>query len=574
MFRFGKQGQQQDANKKDEGVVSTISSSTYLISEEQLQQALIKQKTNKKTLVEILVEMNLLSQQDLATISNLKVYAIPSVKLSSDLFIKEVLNLVPKYFCLEQKLIPLRYNNNILTVVIADPMNVNAIERLRDMVRGDVKIVHAEENEVIDYINQLYPEKADENTEEVLMTVKEIGETVEEEEEAETVRADSGPVVRLVDTTLRQAMERGASDIHWEPYTKESVVRFRVDGHLVDHLRLPRHIHSSVISRIKILAGMDIAETRRPQDGRCQVATGGRKADLRISTVRAMHGEKVVIRILNKGASVPELEQSGLSQYNYDLLMDIIRRPQGMVLVTGPTGSGKTTTLYSLLHKIMNLEKNILTIEDPIEYQLMRVNQIPVQQKAGVTFATVLRTVLRQDPDVIMVGEIRDLETAEIAIQAALTGHLVLSTLHTNDAPGAITRLIDIGVKPFLVAHAITGVIAQRLIRRVCAECREEYEPTTEEKLIAARMQIELPNKIYKGAGCVHCAGLGFKGRTAVHEILKMTYRLSRQVLSNSGLADIQEFALEEGMVTLLEDAMQKVALGTTTFQEAIEVAG
>lgn len=572
MFRFGKQAAAKEEIDHDN--VAAISSSTYLISEEQLQQALIKQKANKKTLVEILVEMNLLSQQDLATISNLKVYAIPSIKLTNDLFIKEVLNLVPKYFCLEQKLIPLRYTNNVLTIVIADPMNVNAVERLRDMVRGEVKIVHAEENEIMEYIGQLYPEKGDEQTEEVLMTVKEIGEVVDEEEKDEGVKIDSGPVVRLVDTTLRQAIERGASDIHWEPYQKESVVRFRIDGHLVDHLRLPRHIHSSVISRVKILAGMDIAETRRPQDGRCQVSTGGRKADLRISTVRAMHGEKVVIRILNKGSNVPEIEQSGLTQYNYDLLLDIIRKPQGMLLVTGPTGSGKTTTLYSILNKIMNLEKNILTIEDPVEYQLMRVNQIPVHIKAGVTFATVLRTVLRQDPDVIMVGEIRDLETAEIAIQAAMTGHLVLSTLHTNDAPGALTRLIDLGVKPFLVAHAVTGVVAQRLVRRICEECKEEYEPTTDEKIIAARMQIELPSKLYNGKGCVNCAGLGYKGRTAVHEVLKVSYRLSRQLLSNSNLADVQEFAIEDGMVPLFQDALQKVALGITTFQETIEVIG
>lgn len=572
MFRFGKQ---QQSSVKEESHIDSVSSSTYLISEEQLQQALIRQKTNKKSLVEILVEMNLLSQQDLATIANLKVYAIPSIRLSNDLFIKEVLNLVPKYFCLEQKLIPIRYTNNVLTVVIADPMNVNAVERLRDMVRGEVKIVHAEENEIVEFIDQLYPEQGEDNsTEEVLLTVKEIKDVMEEEEQDESVKADAGPVVRLVDTTLRQAIERGASDVHWEPYPKESVVRFRVDGHLIDHLRLPKHIHTSVISRIKILAGMDIAENRRPQDGRCQVSSAGKKVDLRISTVRTLHGEKVVMRLLNKSANVPELEQSGLTQYNYDLLLDVIRRPQGMLLVTGPTGSGKTTTLYSILTKIMTVEKNIITVEDPIEYQLMRVNQIPVHIKAGVTFATILRTVLRQDPDIIMLGEIRDLETSEIAIQAALTGHLVLSTLHTNDAPGALTRLLDLGVKPFLVAHAVTGIVAQRLVRKICGDCREEYEPTTEEKILAARMQINLPEKLHRGKGCAHCAGIGYKGRIAVHEVLKITYRISRQLLGTSNLADIQELALEEGMVPLLEDAMQKVALGTTTFQEAIEIVG
>lgn len=560
-------------SEQSQGARST-GSNTYLIGEEQLQQALLRQKNSKKSLVETLLEMQIISQEEMTKISNLRVYAIPSIKLSMEIFSKEVLDLIPRYFCLEHTVLPLHYRNNIFSVAIADPMNVPAIERLRDMVRGEIKVYHAEADEIKEYIGKLYPEKEEGKTEEMLLTVKEISDTIEDtqdEEQTGTIAPDAGPVVRLVDSTLRQAMERGASDVHWEAHPKESVVRFRVDGHLSDFLRFPKQIHNAVVSRIKILAGMDISETRRPQDGRCFISTGGKKADLRISTVHSLFGEKVVIRILDKSSEIVAMEKSGMSQYNYDLLLDVTNHAQGMILATGPTGSGKTTLLYAILQKIMSLEKNVVTIEDPIEYQLPRINQIPVLRKAGVSFANILRTVLRQDPDIIMVGEIRDLETAEIAIQAAQTGHLVLATLHTNDAPGAVTRLIDLGVKPFLVATAVTGVIAQRLVRQICSECRESYEPTSEERVLAVRRQIELPKILYRGKGCARCAGTGYKGRIGLHEVLKVTYRVQHQIMAGtSGMGDVNETCLEEGMIPLLQDAMQKVASGITTFQEVI----
>lgn len=553
-------------------------SNTLLISEEQLQQALIKQRNSKQTLVEILTEMNLLSQYDIANIANLKVYAVPSIRLAFDLFYKDVLELIPKYFCLENKLLPLRYMDHCLTVVMADPMNVQAVERLRDMVRGDVKVVHAEEKEILDLIDKLYPEKEEEGkAEEVLLTVKEISDSVETEpeEQEDAVQRNAGPVVRLVDATLKQALDRGASDIHIEPYPKESIIRFRVDGHLVDHLRLPRRIHHPVVSRIKILGGMDIAETRRPQDGRCQVSAQGKHADLRIATIRTLHGEKVTIRILNKAATLLDLETLGFTQYNYDLIMDLLRIPQGIVLATGPTGSGKTSTLYAALSKILTPERNIVTIEDPVEYQLARVNQIQVHSKAGVTFASILRNVLRQDPDVIMVGEIRDLETAEIAIHAAQTGHLVLSTLHTNDAPSALTRLIDLGVKAFLVGGTVTGVIAQRLVRRICADCIQEYAPTTDEKITAVRKQIQLPEKLYKGEGCISCGGMGYKGRTVISEVLRVSPRIARQLLmGGSSLVEVEEIAVEDGMVPMWRDALDKCFQGITTLAEAVGAVG
>lgn len=544
----------------------------HLIDEEQLQEALLRQKSSKKSLLETLSDMRLVSVQDRATMSSLKVYAIPSIQLHESMFNAEVLDLVPKYLCLQHHLIPLRWADGTLTIAIADPINVEAIERVREAVGAPIRAVHADAEAIIDLLEKLRPDDEQGQTADVLVTVQEVDE---DDDESALMRIDGGPVVRMVERILRQALQDGASDVHWEVHGGESLVRFRVDGHLRDVERFPRLIHPAVVSRIKILAGLDIAETRRPQDGRCRTTSHGARADLRISTVRTLHGEKVVIRVLNKSAQPLDLDRCGLSAHNRALIDEALALPQGMILVTGPTGSGKTTTLYAMLNQVRSTELNLVTIEDPVEYELARVNQIQVAPRAGVTFATVLRTVLRQDPDVVMVGEIRDEETAEIATNAALTGHLVLSSLHTNDARGALTRLLDLGLKPFLVSEAVTAVVAQRLVRRLCS-CKVEGK--VDQNLVASlrrrahRDDLDFPATMFEPGGCESCGGTGYKGRLAVHEALRVTPRVCRMLLREGETGSSLSGAHHRQ--TLLTDALEKVGQGLTTMDEVVTVVG
>ena len=416
-------------------------------------------------------------------------------------------------------------------------------------------------------------------------TVKDIAETdfggmeieddIEEEIALDKLKelVDEAPIVRVVNLIISQAINDKASDIHIEPEIRTVKVRYRVDGVLHDVMSPPKHIQAPMVSRIKIMSNMDIAERRIPQDGKIHLRHDGREFDLRVSTVPTIHGEKVVMRILDKGSVMLGLNKLGFSEVNQRMFEDVIDKPYGMILVTGPTGSGKSTTLYSCLNKLNTGTTNIMTIEDPVEYQLPGVNQVQVNPKANLTFASALRAFLRQDPDIIMVGEIRDQETAQIAVEAALTGHLVLSTLHTNDASGAVSRLVDMGVEPFLVASSVVGVLGQRLARTICPNCKEPYEPSPEAiKRFGLSMFSDADLNFYRGRGCDNCKMTGYRGRTGIHEILTMTDRVRSLILNRCSTAEIKQAAMEEGMRTMQDDGLQKVLSGVTSMEECLRV--
>jgi general secretion pathway protein E len=378
--------------------------------------------------------------------------------------------------------------------------------------------------------------------------------------------ADEAPVIRLLNSVMFQAVKERASDIHIEPYEREIEVRFRIDGILYKMLSPPKVVQEALISRVKIMSGLNIAEKRLPQDGRIRVIVAGRDVDIRVSIVPTFFGERVVLRLLDRQKGILSLEDIGLSGAGVTVMERLLSRNNGIILVTGPTGSGKSTTLYAALNRINSAEKNIITIEDPIEYQLKGVGQIQVNPKIDLTFANGLRSILRQDPDIIMVGEIRDVETAEIAIQASLTGHLVLSTLHTNDSATAITRLIDMGIEPFMVASSLSAVLAQRLVRLVCPHCREEYAPDR------TYPGIDLPSKLYRGRGCDKCFGLGTMGRTIIHELLPVDAEICSMIIKREPAGVIKDYAFTKGMKTLRDDGLQKAAAGITTIEEVLRV--
>ncbi|HOJ15311.1 MAG TPA: type II secretion system ATPase GspE, partial [Deltaproteobacteria bacterium] len=389
-----------------------------------------------------------------------------------------------------------------------------------------------------------------------------------------TAMETEAPVIRLVNRLMVQAYRERASDIHVEPYPNDVKVRFRVDGILHDVLSLPKRLHPALVSRIKVMASLNIAEKRLPQDGRIGVKLGDHSVDLRISTVPTVNGERVVMRILDKSSVLLGLEELGFYPDDLATVERLIRQEHGIILVTGPTGSGKTTSLYSMLSRINSPDKNILTIEDPIEYQLKGIGQIPVNVKVGLTFASGLRSIVRQDPDVILVGEIRDLETAEIAIQAALTGHLVFSTLHTNDSASAVTRLIDMGIEPFLVTSSVNAIVAQRLTRKICSHCRQPYHPESE-TLLEVGLSRELLGSegyLWRGAGCKECLGTGYKGRTGIYEILLMSDSIKSTILKTSDSNIIKKQAVSEGLHSLREDGARKVKDGITTIEEVLRV--
>jgi type II secretory ATPase GspE/PulE/Tfp pilus assembly ATPase PilB-like protein len=396
-------------------------------------------------------------------------------------------------------------------------------------------------------------------------------EAIEDEEEPSAEEFKDSPFVKMVDLIIRNAIKRGASDVHIEAQENQVRVRNRIDGVLQDSIKLPKWTQPIIISRIKVLGGMDISERRLPQDGRIKVRSRNISVDLRVSTLPTYYGEKAVIRILNKEEAFLSLEELGLSEKNLKSVNSFIKQPQGMILFTGPTGSGKTSSLYACMKDIRSEEVNIITVEDPVEYELPGINQVQINEKVGLTFPFLLRSILRQDPNVIMIGEIRDMETAEIALQASLTGHLVLSTLHTNDAPSAITRLIDIGMPPYLIASSILGIVAQRLVRKICPECKEEYIPDHD---LLSRISLnsgDLPFKFYRGAGCKNCGQLGYKGRTVIEEIMVMGHKVRELIQSNASIDLIREASMATGMATLGVSGLKKVEMGITTLDEVLK---
>ncbi|MBI4577456.1 MAG: Flp pilus assembly complex ATPase component TadA [Planctomycetes bacterium] len=484
---------------------------------------------------------------------------------------------VPAQFARAHNLVAVGQENGTFRVASCDPLDLPAVDDLANMLDAEVETVLAPRTEITGLLNRSYRVSAD-GVDEMLSGLED-DDILGVEKEIEGVEdvldiANKAPVIKLVNMILFEALKGRASDIHFQPYEDKVQVRYRIDGILYDMKVIPKKVQEAVISRVKVMGKMDIAERRRPQGGRTTIRVGDGEVDLRISSVPTSSGERLVLRILDKTSKVYTLEEIGLSAQDMERLQDVIHLPNGIVFVTGPTGSGKTTTLYACITRINSHEKNVLTIEDPIEYHLPGVSQIQVNVKAGLTFAAGLRELLRQDPDVMMVGEVRDEETSRIAIQSALTGHLVFSTIHTNDAPAAMTRLVDIGVEPYLVASSVVCVVAQRLVRLICNECKDEYEPTENELTEVGLTPDRIPEGSHFciGMGCKTCFDTGYLGRTAIYEILQMDETIRALVTEKAGASRIKHAAVSAGMRTLRMDGARKVLEGRTTIEEVLRV--
>jgi general secretion pathway protein E len=546
------------------------------ITEEQLQKVMAQ--GNGKSIGRRLIEMGFIAEEDMLKIMS-GVMNLPYIKLSELKDISDIPKLddrIPVKFMKEYKIFPLKIDNNALTLTMADPLDISTIDEIRLITGHKVNICISGEGEILDVIEKHYGAGAT-TMERIVGDMSEeeldlMGGEAEEETEHLKDLASEAPVIKLVNLIINRAVEIGASDIHVEPFEGDLKIRYRVDGVLQDVESPPKKLQSSVISRIKIMSKLNIAERRLPQDGRIRFKSMGKNIDMRVSTLPTIYGESIVMRILDRGGVVLELEKLGFPSKELKEFENLISKPYGMLLVTGPTGSGKTTTLYTALHKINSPDIKIITIEDPVEYQMYGINQLHVKPQIGLTFANGLRSIVRQDPDVIMVGEIRDPETADIAIQSALTGHMVFSTVHTNDAAGAITRLQDMGVESFLISSAILGVLAQRLVRVICKNCK------TPVRLERSAMD-ELGVKeglgsftVYEGKGCDECSNTGYKGRIGIFELLVINDDIRRLILQKTSANIIKEKARELGMITLREDGWAKVKQGITTISEVLRV--
>jgi len=547
-----------------------------LINQEQLARALDDARSNGTRVGFSLVKLGFLAEQDLVR-ALARQHRVPAVDLERVKLDPRILKLIPTEIATKHQVLPLRRVGRTLTVAMSNPTDLGVIDDLKFITRLDIEPVIAGDFTLKKTIDREY-EQSDERINDLLKQIEsddiEVMEDREEEMSAVALAAavDEAPVVKLINGILTDAVQKGASDIHFECYEKDIRVRYRVDGVLQEIMRPPPKMKAALISRFKILSDLNIAERRVPQDGRLKLRLGKRVIDFRVSTLPTLFGEKIVLRILDKGNLTLDLEKFGMEPKAEQDFMHAIMNPYGMVLVTGPTGSGKTTTLYSALSKINTHEVNIMTAEDPVEYNLHGINQVQVRTDIGMTFAAALKAFLRQDPNVIMVGEIRDLETGSIGIKAALTGHLVLSTLHTNDAPSTITRMVDMGIEPFNVASAVNLITAQRLVRRICGNCKE---PVTypQEYLRAAGIDLDEAASMtfYRGKGCDTCGGSGYKGRQGLYEVMAMSPALRRMILQEASTADLQAQAIAEGMLTLRMDGMQKIARGVTTLEEVIK---
>jgi type IV pilus assembly protein PilB len=498
------------------------------------------------------------------------------IEMTENEIAPEILRLIPGGLARLHRALPVGMSDHTLSIALVDPLDLRAAEDLRFALGKDVHVVVAPAGEVEERIKRYYGSDSS-SMEDILKQLGETGELLalrDADESASAVEAEANatPIIRFVDLILFQAIQARASDIHFEPFENEFKIRYRVDGALYEMAPPPRHLALPVISRVKVMANMNIAERRLPQDGRIQKNVAGRNVDLRVSTLPTQFGESVVLRVLDRSTVNLDLEALGLPDYVYDSVLEIIHRPNGIFIVTGPTGSGKTTTLYSCLRRINTIDSKLLTAEDPVEYDLEGIVQLPVNEAIGLTFAQALRAFLRQDPDRIMVGETRDLETAQISIQSSLTGHLVFTTLHTNDAPGAITRLIDMGVEPFLISSTLEAVLGQRLLRSICPQCRATYQPTKTllEQLGLSRRDIGAQNFFY-GKGCDACNQTGYKGRKGIYELMKITDPLRELINERAPTVTLKEKAVELGMVTLRQDGLRSIFAGDTTIEEVLK---
>ena len=544
-----------------------------VLSAQQLEEALVVQREKgARRLGEILVDLKFVSQEDILRSLSSQLGIPYLAHLPSDGVAHELLSAVPINFAKRNELIPLRKEDNRVVVAISDPMNVSALDDLRLLYHQEIKPIISSPGEIINTINVLYNREAGEE----MGTLG--GEDMENMQDLEEVQDllesdDEAPIIRLVNQLLFRAVKQKASDIHIEPFERELIVRFRIDGVLYDIMHPPKKALGSIMSRIKIMSNMNIAEKRLPQDGRIRIRLAGKDIDIRVSTIPTAHGESVVMRLLDKSKVVLTLDSVGFTGKNLEKVKHLTSHSHGIILVTGPTGSGKTTTLYAALNEIKSPALKIITVEDPVEYQIDGINQIQVNPKIDLTFAMGLRAILRQDPDVVMIGEIRDRETAEIAIQASLTGHLVISTLHTNDSATSVTRLIDMGVEPFLVASSLTGVLAQRLVRTICLECREAYQPTLEQlSEIGLRPEDVASRRIYRARGCPACLNTGYAGRMGIHEILLIDDEMRSLIMQGVDATIIKRRGMEKGMKSLREIGAQAVFDGKSTIEEILRV--
>ncbi len=546
------------------------------LTQEQLEQGLTFQREKGGKLGEALIQLKFLRNEDILKALSIQL-GIPYLnKLEADEIKTDVVSSLSLNYAKKNEVLPLRKENGTVIVAMADPFNHYVIDDLRIVYNLPVKPLIASAYEIIGAINTVYNKMSDVGDKGVADmdegNLDTIGQELEEVQDL-LESADEAPIIRLVNSLMFRAVKQKTSDIHVEPFEKDLVVRFRVDGVLYDILHPPKKAQAAITSRIKIMANLNIAEKRLPQDGRIRIKIAGKDIDIRVSTVPTAHGESIVMRLLDKSHVVLDMEKLGISGKILQNMREVINRSHGIVLVTGPTGSGKTTTLYAALSELNTPDVKIITVEDPVEYQLQGINQIPVNPKIDLTFAAGLRSILRQDPDIVLVGEIRDKETAEIAVQAALTGHLVLSTLHTNDSASSVTRLLDMGVEPFLVSSSVLGILAQRLIRSVCRDCAKKYTPT-EADLDLAGMKVEdlKGRQLYRAVGCPNCLNTGYAGRTGIHEFLMMDDDVRGLVMKNVDATTIKKAAMAKGMSTLREDGIQKALKGLTTLEEVMMI--
>jgi len=540
------------------------------LTDEQLKKGLQQQKQKGIQIGKALIQLGYTTQEKIMEALSEQL-EIPTIYLNTYHIDKSLLALINENYARTKKVLPLFKLNNTLTVAMVDPLDVFTIDELSQKLSLEIETAVCTEEELNSACDLYYGTSG--KVDEVFEFIQKEREGKESQEVQEIITAETGadeaPIIRLVNLVFLQAIREKASDIHIEPEEDLLRIRFRIDGKLREMFVQPKQLQYSIISRIKIMAEMNIAERRLPQDGRFQIRIDNHDVDIRAATIPTVHGENIVLRILDKSNLIVSLEDLGFSAKALETFKEALISPYGIILVTGPTGSGKTTTLYSALHSITTIEKNIVTVEDPVEYRLNYIRQSQVNTKIGMTFAAGLRSILRQDPDIIMVGEIRDSETAIVAVQAALTGHLVLSTLHTNDASGAVTRLIDMGIEPFLVSSSVSLVVAQRLVRRICTKCKTSYD-APDALVKELHLQPGKAYSFYRGTGCRNCKDTGYRGRIAIFEVLSVDDTIRRMVLEKNSSIKIRDYAIKKGMKTLRQDGILKAVNGLTTVEEVI----
>ena len=539
--------------------------SKELITDKELNFALNIRKKEKKRFGEILISLGYITNKQLLLTLEEQL-GVPSVNFQNKDINKEIINLVPEKIARRYTALAFELDKDTLKVAMADPLDIIAIKDIELATNKKVESYVCIENHIVSLLDRNYNQL--ETTEVYDNTNLNLAEINNMDEEL-LAEINNAPIVKLVNSVIKQAIKYEASDIHFEPFENDIRIRYRIDGQLIEGLLLRKSAHSAIVTRIKILSDLNIAERRIPQDGRMEFEVSEKLLDLRISILPTIYGEKVVIRLLDRSKKALEIEELGLSKTDQNKFRDIISNPNGIFLVTGPTGSGKTTTLYSILTELNDIGKNIITVEDPVEYRINGINQVQVNRKAGLTFASGLRSILRQDPDIIMIGEIRDSETAQIAVRAAITGHLVLSTVHTNDTSSTISRLIDMGIEPYILSSSIIGIHAQRLVRKICVNCKTIYIPNKDEAIF---LGITSDTKLYKGKGCMYCKNTGYKSRLPIHEVLKVNNEMKNMISSNQTSENIEKQAIKDGMSTLKSSARELVLSGQTTVEEIINV--